>query len=248
MGKSRLVSEFLDGLEAARVLVGRCVPYGDGITYLPLAEIAGALAGIRDDERADVALEKLRASVAETVPAEHVDRVVAALTWTMGLSLPGRSAGIGLGGEVRQTLHDAWTKYLAALGRGGLVVLVVEDIHWASEPLLDLLDDVIDGLEDTGVLVVCPSRPELLDTRPSWGTGRLNASSLTLAPLSSQRCRAPAAGAPRLRERFPRPSRRRSSGPPRGIRSSSRSCWRCSSSRGRSRSGTGRGRRRSGSR
>ena len=63
VGKSRLVSEFLDGLEAARVLVGRCVPYGDGITYLPLAEIAGALAGIRDDEPADVALEKLRASV-----------------------------------------------------------------------------------------------------------------------------------------------------------------------------------------
>ena len=185
VGKSRLVSEFVDGLEAARVLVGRCVPYGDGITYLPLAEIGGALAGIRDDEPAEVALEKLRASAAETVPAEHVDRVVAALTWTMGLSLPGRSAGIGLGSEVRQTLHDAWTKYIAALGRRGLVVLVVEDIHWASEPLLDLLTDVMDGLEDTSVLVVCPSRPELLDTRPSWGTGRLNASSLTLAPLSS---------------------------------------------------------------
>ncbi len=185
VGKSRLVSEFLAGLDGARVLLGRCVPYGDGITYLPLAEIAGALAGIRGDERADVAIEKLRASVTGTVPAEHAERVVAALTWTMGLSLPGRSAGIGLGGEVRHTLHDAWTKYLAALGRGGLIVLVVEDIHWASEPLLDLLTDVIDALEDTSVLVVCPSRPELLDTRPSWGTGRLNASSLTLAPLSA---------------------------------------------------------------
>src|SRR5207344_3042117 len=64
--------------------------------------------------------------------------------------------------------------------------LVVEDIHWASEPLLDLLTDVIDGLEDTSVLVVCPSRPELLDARPSWGTGRLNSSSLTLAPLTSR--------------------------------------------------------------
>lgn len=185
VGKSRLVSEFIAELTNARVLVGRCVPYGDGITYLPLAEIAGALAGIRGDERADIALDRLRASAAAAVPAEHVDRVVAALTWTMGLSLPGRSAGIGLGGEVRQALHDAWAKYLAALGRGGLVVLVVEDIHWASEPLLDLLDDVMDRLEDTSVLVLCPSRPELLDTRPSWGTGRLNASSLTLTPLSS---------------------------------------------------------------
>ena len=113
-------------------------------------------------------------------------------------------------------MHDAWTKYIAALGRRGLVVLVVEDIHWASEPLLDLLTDVMDGLEDTSVLVVCPSRPELLDTRPSWGTGRLNASSLTLAPLSSHDAGALAAGASRLRERFPKPSRRRSSEPAEG--------------------------------
>ena len=64
-------------------------------------------------------------------------------------------------------------------------MLVVEDIHWASEPLLDLLDHLLAGLEDTAVLMICPSRPELVDTRPSWGTGRLNTSSLTLAPLGS---------------------------------------------------------------
>jgi hypothetical protein len=87
----------------------------------------------------------------------------------MGLSLPGRSGGIGFGGDVRHALRDAWTTYLAALGRAGLVVLVVEDIHWASEPLLDLLGEVVGRLEDTAVLVVCPSRPELLDSRPSWG-------------------------------------------------------------------------------
>jgi predicted ATPase len=136
-----------------------------------------------------MALEKLRGSVGNTVPPEHVARVVEAVAWTMGLSLPGRSSGIGLGAEVRQMLHDAWTQYLAALGRTGLVVLVVEDIHWASEPLLDLLAHLVDRLEDTAVLVVCPSRPELLDTRPSWGTGRLNASSLTLAPLGSSDAR-----------------------------------------------------------
>jgi tetratricopeptide (TPR) repeat protein len=64
-------------------------------------------------------------------------------------------------------------------------VLLIEDIHWASEPLLDLLDDVLAGLEDTAVLIVCPSRPELLDARPTWGTGRLDASSVTLAPLNA---------------------------------------------------------------
>ncbi len=185
VGKSRLVSEFVAELEGARVLVGRCVPYGDGITYLPLAEVAGALAGIREDEPTDVALTKLEESIARAVPPDQQAAIAQAVGLTMGLSLPERSAGIGMGGEVRQALHDAWTKYLAALGRQELVVLVVEDIHWASEPLLDLLDDVLAGLEDTAVLIVCPSRPELLDARPSWGTGRLDTSSLTLAPLSS---------------------------------------------------------------
>jgi class 3 adenylate cyclase/tetratricopeptide (TPR) repeat protein len=184
VGKSRLVSEFVAGLDA-RVLVGRCVPYGDGITYLPLAEIAGALAGIREDEPTDVALAKLERAVSETVSEDQRAAIVQAVALTMGLSLPERSQGLGMGGEVRQALHDAWTKYLAALGRRELVVLVIEDIHWASEPLLDLLDDVLAGLEDTAVLIVCPSRPELLDMRPSWGTGRLDASSITLSPLSA---------------------------------------------------------------
>ena len=145
VGKSRLVSEFVAGLDA-RVLVGRCVPYGDGITYLPLAEIAGALAGIRDDEPTDSALAKLEESVAQSrCRRTSGQRSSEAVGLTMGLSLPERSAGIGDGGEVRQALQDAWTKYIAALGRHELVVLVIEDIHWASEPLLDLLDDVARG-------------------------------------------------------------------------------------------------------
>jgi class 3 adenylate cyclase/tetratricopeptide (TPR) repeat protein len=184
VGKSRLVSEFADQVDA-RVLVGRCVPYGDGVTYLPLAEVAMARARILEDDPGVVALEKLRSSVADDVPADQVDAVVEVMAWTLGLGLPGHSAGIGLGGDVRQALHEVWARYLGALGRRGLVVLVVEDIHWASEALLDLLEEAIDSLEDAAVLVVCPSRPELLDARPSWGTGRLNASSLTLAPLSS---------------------------------------------------------------
>ena len=185
VGKSRLVSEFVNGLDDARVLLGRCVPYGDGITYLPLAEVAGALAEIREDEPADAALEKLRESVAEVVPPDQLGEIVDAVAWTMGLALPGRSAGISEGAGIREVLHGAWTKYLAALGRRELVVLVIEDVHWASEPLLDLLDDTLAGLEETAVLILCPSRPELLESRPSWGTGQLNASSLTLAPLGA---------------------------------------------------------------
>jgi predicted ATPase/class 3 adenylate cyclase len=183
VGKSRLLEEFGEAVGQGRVVTGRCVPYGDGITYLPLVEVASELAGILDDDRADVALAKLRSSVEEVVPAGRADDVLAALAWTTGLALPGGSSGIGDAGDVRRALHEGWASYLAALGREELLVLVVDDIHWASEPLLDLVDDLAARLEGTAVLILCPSRPELLDSRPGWGGGRLTSSSLTLAPL-----------------------------------------------------------------
>ena len=136
--------------------------------------MAGALAGIREDEPAETAFAKLERAVAETVPPEQRVTVAEALGWTMGLSLPDRSAGLGESGEARTALHEAWTTYLALLGRQGLVVLVIEDVHWASEALLELLEAVAAELEDTAVLVVCPARPELLDLRPGWGTGRMD--------------------------------------------------------------------------
>ena len=146
--------------------------------------MAGTLAGIREDEPAEAAVAKLGRAVAETVPAEQRATVTEALGWTMGLSLPGRSAGLGSGGEARAALHEAWRTYLTLLGREGLLVLVIEDVHWASEPLLDLLEHLSAGLEDTAVLLVCPARPELLDLRPSWGTGRLDVSAVTLGRLT----------------------------------------------------------------
>jgi class 3 adenylate cyclase/tetratricopeptide (TPR) repeat protein len=184
VGKSRLVDELVRGLDSGQAVVGRCVPYGDGITYLPLAQIASELAGIRDDDPSDVALTKLRASVERTVPPEHVDDVFESLAWTVGLTQPGQSAGIGGLADVQHALRDAWARYLAALGREELFVMVVDDVHWASGPLLDLLEQVLDALENTAVLVVCPSRPEFVDTRPTWGSARLNASTVTLAPLT----------------------------------------------------------------
>ena len=184
VGKSRLVDELVRGLDTGRAVVGRCVPYGDGITYLPLAQVASELAGIRDDDRSEVALTKLRASVERTVPSEHVDHVFESLASTLGLVQPGQTAGIGGMGDAQHALRDAWVRYLDALGREELFVMVIDDVHWASGPLLDLLEHVLDALENTAVLVVCPSRPEFVDTRPTWGSARLNASSLTLAPLA----------------------------------------------------------------
>jgi class 3 adenylate cyclase/tetratricopeptide (TPR) repeat protein len=182
VGKSRLIAEFVTGLDAT-VVTGRCVPYGDGITYLPLVEVSSALAALRDDDPSELVLEKLRIAVGGVVPDDQASQVLDALAWTHGIALPGRGAGIASGGNVRLVIHDAWVRYLAALGRDSMLVLVIEDVHWASDPLFELLDHLVDALESTAVLIVCSSRPELVATRPSWGGGRLNVSSLTLTPL-----------------------------------------------------------------
>ncbi len=183
VGKSRLAGEFTRTLEDAQVLVGRCVPYGDGITYFPLIEVASAVAGILDDDANDVAIAKLRLAVEQAVAPEHVSQVLGGVAWTLGLSLPDSASGLAGGADVRRTLHQAWAHYLAALGRDNLVVLLLEDIHWASEPFLDLVDDVCGALESCATLIVCLARPELVNARPSWGAGRINASSLMLTPL-----------------------------------------------------------------
>ena len=185
VGKSRLLAELVDQLGDARLLKGRCLPYGDGITYWPLAEVAKSHAGVLETDSADVAVAKIRAAVGAIVPPEHADSVVEALTWTIGLSLPG-AAPTGFGStDVRARLYDAWARYVAALGREEATILAIEDVHWASEPLLDLLEQLADTLDATPVLIVCPARPELLDTRPAWGAGKQNATALTLQPLGS---------------------------------------------------------------
>ncbi len=182
VGKSRLLAEFVDRLPEARLLKGRCLPYGDGITYWPLAEVAKSHAGMLETDAADVALDKLRRAITGVMPSGQAESVIEAAAWTIGLALPGSSETSS--GDVRVRLYGAWTRYIAALGRDRPTVLAIEDIHWASEPLLDLLDHLADSLADTSVLIVCPARPELLESRPGWGAGKQNAIALNLSPLT----------------------------------------------------------------
>jgi DNA-binding SARP family transcriptional activator len=136
VGKSRLVQELLDGVgDRATVRRGRCLPYGEGITYLPLHE-ALAAAGDRVD-------------------------------WT----------------APREELFPRGRAVLEQLARDRPLVLVLEDVHWAERPLLDLVEDVARTSRGAPLLVVCLARPELLDERPGWGGGLPNASSLLLEPL-----------------------------------------------------------------
>ncbi len=179
VGKSRLLRELVERLPHTLVLRGRCLPYGEGITYRPLAEAAKARAGILETDPSDAALAKLRETVGRDVP-EHAARVLEAFAWTIGLSMPDAGA---VGEDVTPRLHEAWRRYLDALGRDRPTILLVEDIHWASDQLLDLLEHLADTLAGTSVLIVCAARPELLESRPSWGAAKQNATALTIGPL-----------------------------------------------------------------
>ena len=181
VGKSRLLSEFAEQLPDAQLLQGRCLPYGDGVTYWPLAEAAKGYAGILDSDSADEALEKIAVALGALVPAGHHAAVVEAVAWTIGLQLPPAERESGAG--VRARLLDAWRRFLSGLGRDRLTVLTIEDVHWASQPLLDLLEQLVETLDDTASLTVCTARPEFLDARAAWGAGVRNATSLSLAPL-----------------------------------------------------------------
>ena len=185
VGKSRLVKEFLDEAvertPALVVLRGRCLPYGDGITWWPLAEILKTHARILDTDPAEAVLAKTRGAC-DAIACGDAD-TCAALAYTVGVEDPDAPMPSDPR-RVRSDMHAAWRGFFTALAGTAPAVVVVEDIHWADGALLDLLEDVA-GRAEGPVLFVCPSRPELADRRPTWGGGRRNASSIGLDPLSS---------------------------------------------------------------
>ncbi len=189
VGKSRLTQEFLEWLEeidpAPRTMRGRCLPYGDGITYWPLAEILKSTASVLDTDPPDLALEKI-AKVSDDVLTDEVTsdraRTTAALAYTVGVEDPAFGFGEMDPREVRVELHAAWRSFFSALGAAAPTIVIVEDIHWADAELLDLLDELAEGVSGS-VMFLCPSRPELTSRRPGWGGGRRNFSSIALDPL-----------------------------------------------------------------
>jgi class 3 adenylate cyclase len=147
VGKSRLTAELLEGIgDDAAVLRGRCLHYGEGITFWPLVE---ALMPV--GERAALVLERLNAGGAAT-PDE--------LFW-----------------EVRRLFESL------AVERP--VIVFIDDLQWAESMLLDLLDHVVDLSRGTPILILATARPELLDERPGWGGGKLNATAVLLEPLGA---------------------------------------------------------------
>ncbi len=191
VGKTRLVEEFVTRTavspEAPLTVSGRCLPYGEGVTYWPLGEILKGFAGLLDTDPPDLAIEKVH-KVGELLRRPEVSsdptRANAALAYTIGLEDPVVSFSNADPREVRDELHAAWRSFFSALAASGAVTVVIEDIHWADPAFLDLLQDLADRSEGS-LLFLCPARPELTARRPGWGGGRWNHSSLLLEPLTS---------------------------------------------------------------
>ena len=172
IGKSRLAREFVDGLERASVLSGRCLPYGEGVTYWPLAEMIKAAAGISDDDPLEEAFAKLKACCEEETVADVLGLASGVLEALESERSP-------------QEISWAAREVMETLGEVQPLVLVFEDIHWAEEPLLDLVEHLA-GRVQAPLLIVCLARPELLEARPGWGGGRVRSTAIELEPLSAE--------------------------------------------------------------
>jgi class 3 adenylate cyclase len=167
-GKTRLVRELWERLGAEQPeplrRTGRCLAYGEGITYWPLGEILKEHLAILDSDAPDVVRERLR-----------------------GREILGLALGLDVAADLhplaaRDRLHDAWVEFVEQLASERPVVLLLEDLHWAEPPLLDLVERLAREVRGP-LLVLATARPELLDARPSWGGGTRNASLLWLEPL-----------------------------------------------------------------
>jgi len=171
VGKSRLAREFVDGLERATVLRGRCLPYGEGVTYWSVAEMVKASAGISDDDPLERAYEKLRETCEDEAVADLLGLAVGVLE-----AVEGERGQQEIAWAVR-----SWAEQLAAAQP---LVLVFEDVHWGEEPLLELIEHLAAWVRTAPVLLLCLARPELLDERPSWGGGRIRTATLELEALA----------------------------------------------------------------
>jgi tetratricopeptide (TPR) repeat protein len=185
IGKSRLVSELGDVVQDDAEIIswryGRCLPYGDGVTFWALGEIVKAQCGIHENDAAAVAAERLAQAVADVVPEADRRWVEASLRPLVGLA----PEDVALR-DRRGELYAGWRVFLEAVAEQRPLVLVIDDLHWADDGMLDFVDALVELVEDVALLVVACARPELLERRPGWSGGKRNALTVSLGALSVQ--------------------------------------------------------------
>jgi class 3 adenylate cyclase len=175
VGKSRLIEEFVRGIAGqAAVLRGRCLSYGDGITFFPVAEVLRQAAGIVPEDSTEDARIRLRSCFGERL-ADATSRIESVL---------------GLSPDVyaQEELFWAVRVVLGELARRRPLVVVFDDIHWAEPAFLDLLESILDASLSVPLLLVCAARYESREDRPGFAAGRPAASQLELGELSQEDC------------------------------------------------------------
>ena len=172
-GKSRLIEEFVRRLTGeATVLRGRCLSYGDGITFWPLAEVLRQAAGIVPEDSEEDARLKLKACFGEQL-AEATRRI---------------ESGMGLSQDPYGKDELFWGVRVALeeLARRRPLVVVFDDIHWAEATFVDLIEDLLDASLSVPILLVCTARHEFREDRPNFAAGRRTASQIELPELSRE--------------------------------------------------------------
>jgi class 3 adenylate cyclase len=190
VGKSRLLEEFQTWTESleqpAEIVRGRCLSYGEGVTYWPLGEILKRHAGVLDSDSPDAAVGKVRGAVMELFADGPTDpaRTAAALALAVGLEDPASPLLELEPRQVRFEVSSAWRSYFWALARWRPAIVLIEDLHWAGAPMLDLLEELTDRVE-APVMFLGTARRELTTAHPGWGARSRNFSGIMLEPLGA---------------------------------------------------------------
>jgi class 3 adenylate cyclase/tetratricopeptide (TPR) repeat protein len=176
VGKSRLLEEFLDRLgPEVRVATAQCLPYGQRLTYWPMRAILLSIVGLGDEAVPDD-VRTASAAFLRDAGEPDAERTAELLAATIGAS--------EVEGD-RIALFAAWRRLVEVAAERAPLVLVVEDLHWSSDSLLDLVESMLQPRADVPLVMIALARPELLDRRPGWGGGRRNSISIALEPLPS---------------------------------------------------------------
>jgi len=172
VGKSRLVEELIAGLGGQMpALSGRCLTYGEGITYWPVSEVVRGALGLRGESSPAEIRGLLAGRVRGT---DHPDRIVEGVAQMMGLS---DAAGS------QEQMFWGTRRFLEEIADTKPLVIVFDDIHWGEPTFLDFVE-YLAGFASAPLALICMARLDLLDERPGWGSGRRNATTLTLDPLT----------------------------------------------------------------
>ena len=183
IGKSRLAWEFYKYFDGIEQIVywhrGRCLAYGEGVTYWALADMVRMRCGIAEDDEPGTALGKLQATLDEHL-LDPDDRAFVE---------PRVAQLLGLGEHEtreRQELFGAWRLFFERLAEVYPTVLAFEDMQWADSSLLDFIEYLLESSRNHPILVITLARPELAERRPTWGAGHRNFTSNYLEPLAEK--------------------------------------------------------------